>query len=155
MSDAFRAKPDDADRMARAVVAGTVFHVRVAGVVRDDAGRVLAERGELVELVGGRLNVGELAAASLARELAEELDVAAEVGRLLWVVEHQVVASVGPVHELLLVFDVTCDVARIRNAEGQELVWLDDASLSTLHPAALQAPLRDAPPPHPVHLATG
>ena len=154
MTDAFRAKPDDADRMARTVVDGTVFHVRVAGVVRDERGRVLAERGELVELVGGRLNVGELAAASLARELQEELDVVAHVGRLLWIVEHQVVASVGPVHELLLVFDVACDVAKVRNAEGQELVWLDAEGLSTLHPAALQAPLRGEPPDHPVHLAT-
>ena len=65
----------------------TTFNMRVVGVAVAD-GHVLLQPGPHWILPGGRLELMEVAAAGLAREMREELGVEVAVGRLLWVVEN-------------------------------------------------------------------
>ena len=67
----------------------------VAGLIADDAGRVLItqRRADQAlplqwELPGGKVEPGEAPTAALVRELAEELGVAVEVGRVWDVLFH-------------------------------------------------------------------
>ncbi len=69
----------------------TGIHLAVAGVVRDDAGRVLVVRRghppseDRWAFPGGRVEAGESPASALRRELREECGIEAEVGPLLFV----------------------------------------------------------------------
>ncbi|MEZ4401760.1 MAG: NUDIX domain-containing protein [Kofleriaceae bacterium] len=82
--------------------------VAVAGVVFDDAGRVLLiERGRppgvgLWTVPGGRVEHGEALAAAVAREVAEETGVAVDVGPLVEVVERVIPAATGAYHYVIL-----------------------------------------------------
>ena len=74
------------------IVDGVRFNFRAAAVIVDD-GYVLLHRAaheDFWSLPGGRVEAGEASAATVARELTEELGPAcdARVGRLLWVVEN-------------------------------------------------------------------
>ena len=74
------------------LVDGIRFNFRAAAVIIHD-GHVLLHRAEHQDywaLPGGRVEAGEASAATIARELAEELGsgLEARVGRLLWVVEN-------------------------------------------------------------------
>jgi 8-oxo-dGTP pyrophosphatase MutT (NUDIX family) len=65
---------------------GARFNYRIVGVAIDGV-RVLLHRAEQDDfwiLPGGRAELLEPATTTLRREMAEELGVAGEVGRLLW-----------------------------------------------------------------------
>jgi ADP-ribose pyrophosphatase YjhB (NUDIX family) len=65
------------------------FNFRAAGIVLDE-GWVLLHRSEADDFwapPGGRVELGEPAVASLAREMREETGVDVQVGPLLWVAE--------------------------------------------------------------------
>jgi ADP-ribose pyrophosphatase YjhB (NUDIX family) len=72
------------------------------------SGRVLLCRsrkgGRLSYLPGGHIEFGETARAALAREIAEEMGVAARVGRFLGCSEHRFVQKGKPHAEINLVF---------------------------------------------------
>lgn len=88
-----------------------MFNFRAAAVIVDD-GYVLLHRaaGEnFWSMPGGRVEAGEPSAATLARELTEELGPAvdARVGRLLWVVENFFRYEEVTFHELGMYYLVT------------------------------------------------
>lgn len=85
------------------------FSCRAVGVITD-AKRLLIHHDEgddFWALPGGRIEFGEHASAALARELSEELDVHAEVGRLIWVVENFFTYKGEACHEIAFYFHVS------------------------------------------------
>ncbi len=104
----------------------------VAGIARDEEGRVLLARrpddrhmGGLWEFPGGKVRAGEGLDAALARELAEELTADAVVGAPLTFAVHE---EEG-LRVLLLFYSVTLDPAQVRPTEGQEIAWVAPADL--------------------------
>lgn len=82
------------------------FNCRIVGVAVHDE-RVLLQRAEMDDfwaLPGGRAELLEPAAATLRREMREELGIDVEVGRLLWIVENFFRYSGQDHHELALYF---------------------------------------------------
>jgi 8-oxo-dGTP pyrophosphatase MutT (NUDIX family) len=82
------------------------FSCRAVGIIIDRE-RLLIHRAEgddFWALPGGRIEFGEPAGVALARELAEELGIAAEVGRLVWVVENFFTYQDEPYHEIAFYF---------------------------------------------------
>ena len=93
------------------IVDDVQFNFRAAAVIIDD-GYVLLHRASYEPfwaLPGGRVEASEPSAATVARELAEELGPAcdAQVGRLLWVVENFYGEEDEPFHELGMYYLVT------------------------------------------------
>jgi 8-oxo-dGTP pyrophosphatase MutT (NUDIX family) len=85
-----------------------VFKHRVAAVIRHE-GHVLVHRGErdaFWALPGGTIERGETSRRTLARELVEELGIAAEPGRLLWLAESFFVYVGQPYQEYGFYFEV-------------------------------------------------
>ena len=85
------------------------FTCRAVGVIIDRQ-RVLIHRDERYDfwaLPGGRIEFGESAGDTLARELFEELGVTAEAGRLIWVVENFFTYEGEQFHEISFYFDVS------------------------------------------------
>jgi ADP-ribose pyrophosphatase YjhB (NUDIX family) len=140
---------------------GTRFIYRVAAVIIED-GCVLVNRLEGMDfwfLPGGQIGIDETSEAALVRELAEELGVATEVGRLLWVIEN--FFGIGPrVHEVGLYYVAQLPglgkvwhgsgIHRTLDAEGtqNEFQWWDVERLSALRlmPAFLRQAVRRLPP---------
>jgi 8-oxo-dGTP diphosphatase len=110
------------------------IHV-VAGVLRDDKGRVLLaqrpfekQHGGLWEFPGGKVESGESAELALMRELDEELGICAEVGRRLIEI---------PLGRIVLdVREVQGFAGTPQSREGQALRWI----------AADAIPLHELPP---------
>jgi 8-oxo-dGTP diphosphatase len=107
----------------------------VAGIIADDAGRVLItqRRADQAlplqwELPGGKLEPGETPVAALVRELAEEIDAAVAVGRI-WDVLHHAYPD----------FDLLMLVYRCRLAPGAVPRAAEVADLRWLAPDALPA----------------
>lgn len=87
-------------------VGDTLFTYRVAGVCIEDR-RVLLHRGEADDfwaLPGGRCEIGEDAASTLAREMREEIGATVTVGPLRYVVENFFTHWGRRFHELGLYF---------------------------------------------------
>ena len=97
--------------MISVVVDGMLFNFRAAAVIVDD-GYALLHRASFEDfwsLPGGRVEVGEPSAATVGRELAEELGPACEarVERLLWIIENFFEYEGERVHELGMYYLVT------------------------------------------------
>jgi 8-oxo-dGTP diphosphatase len=104
----------------------------VAAVIRDPDGRVLLARrpagrhmAGLWEFPGGKVRDGEAPAAALARELAEELDVHARIGRPITFAVH----DEPGLRILLLFYEAALEGAAPRPSEGQEIAWVPPAEL--------------------------
>lgn len=97
------------------IVDDVQFNFRAAAVIIDD-GHMLLHRASydpFWALPGGRVEVNEPSATTVARELVEELGPAcdAQVGRLLWVVENFYGDEDAPFHELGMYYLVTLGAA--------------------------------------------
>jgi len=143
----------------------SAFKVRAAALIVRD-GRVLLNRlrgDDTWMLPGGTGEFGETAVETLRRELREELGVDAEVGRLLWVVEHFFDLNGRRWHQLLFVHQValpddrrvlTDETFETPSAEGTDRFrWTQFAELRALRlvPGFLVDEAAD-PPREPRHL---
>jgi 8-oxo-dGTP diphosphatase len=79
----------------------------------------------LWEFPGGKVHDGEAPAAALVRELAEELDVAVEIGDPLTFAVHE---EAG-LRILLLFYEAAIRHGEPRPREGQEVAWVPPADL--------------------------
>jgi ADP-ribose pyrophosphatase YjhB (NUDIX family) len=132
------------------------FQLRAAAIVTHE-NYVLLHRlagDQFWALPGGRVEMGEDGAAAVRRELKEELDVAAQCGQLLYVVENFFTAREEQLHEVGLYYSATLpqgskvlDIAETHSGvEGNrslEFRWFSFADLSQLdlRPAFLKQAL--------------
>jgi len=143
------------------------FEIRVSAII-PIGGRLLVNEAQDARLgvwhacFGGRLEWGERAADCLARELHEELGLAADIGRLVYVHEYRYQDAAEAVHELGLFFLVTVSPQSTFTAREPRLhpVVADLDTLSrTLYPEALREHLagdvRGGFPPLVRHLVSG
>ena len=133
------------------------FNFRVAGVAYA-AGRVLLQRVTGIDfwfLPGGRVEMLESAEDALRREIREELDVEADVGRLLWVAENFFAMGGRQYHELGLYFAMQVpasvedygddEVPASDPAVELHMRWLPLDDLPPIRPAFLRRALREPP----------
>lgn len=137
-------------------IAGHRFQLRAAAVV-EHGGSVLLHRleGDLFwALPGGRVEPGEDARATLAREMTEELNESVECAELLYVVENFFVHASRPHHEIGLYFrahlspaSVVLDTARshagVEGSSRLEFRWFsrDELHEVDLRPSFLRQSL--------------
>lgn len=145
---------------------GVRFHYRVAGVCIHDGYVLLhrADRDDYWALPGGRCEIGESSAATLRREMREELRVTVTVGQLLWVVENFFTLAGIACHELAFLYAIELPANHAyhdktqthygiedqsTDGEPSTLIyeWMPVASLPDviLHPAFLRTALQDIP----------
>jgi 8-oxo-dGTP diphosphatase len=115
-----------------------------AGVLRDDAGRVLVSRrpagrhlAGLWEFPGGKVEADETPADALARELNEELGVRIGASRPLVAVRHEYREKI--VH--LRLFEIHSFEGTPDGREGQPLKWASIEELASLDMPAADRPL--------------
>ena len=104
----------------------------VAGLLADDAGRVLISQRRADqalplqwEFPGGKVEAGEAPVAALARELAEELGVVVEVGRIWDVLFHAY-----PAFDLvMLVYACKIVAGEARAVEVADVAWVPPGQL--------------------------
>jgi ADP-ribose pyrophosphatase YjhB (NUDIX family) len=116
-------------------------------------------------LPGGRAEVGEPARVTLLREMQEELGLAVQIERLLYVIENFFTDANGPWHELGLYFLMSAPADSFLTQSLETFThldevgtplrfdWLPIARLEAfpLYPPFLQKALQDIPA-HPVHI---
>ena len=116
--------------MISVLVDGMRFNFRAAAVIIHD-GHVLLHRAayeDFWSLPGGRVEAGEASAATVARELAEELGPSLDacVGRLLWVMENFFRYEGVQSHELGMYYLVTLGASSPYLAKDQAFDGLED-----------------------------
>jgi ADP-ribose pyrophosphatase YjhB (NUDIX family) len=137
------------------------FNFRVAGVAYA-AESVLLQQVHGTDfwfLPGGRVEILESAAEALRREIREELDVDATVGRLLWVAENFFAIGGRQYHELGLYFalDLPASLYRADDFEAFDpqvtlrMRWAPLDDLPPIRPSFLRRGLL-APPETTVHV---
>lgn len=143
------------------------FKLRSAAVIVRD-GRLLLHRAtdqDVWYLPGGTGEFGEWSRHTLIRELREELYVDADVGRLLYVVEHFFETRARRWHQIASLFETAlpegCDAVRRETWEDEQpdgrvvfrWVPLDELRTLRIAPGFLAAALHDLPrePRHVVH----
>lgn len=119
----------------------------LAGVLRDDRGRVLlaqrpadVHQGGLWEFPGGKREPDESRSAALQRELSEELGIAVTAHRPLIQVAH----DYGDRHIVLDVHLVTAWRGEPRGLEGQPLAWIEPGRLADQPMPAADGPVLTA-----------
>jgi len=133
-----------------------IFQVRAAAIIRQD-GRILLHRAptdHFWSCPGGRVEAGENAAATVERELNEELGVQASAGDLVFLVENFFDYQGRQYHELGLYFATSlgADAPVLRatvdhaGREGdQELIFrwfrIDELAGTTVRPSFLPGAL--------------
>ena len=135
MSDCFVAKAVRPGSTALEAFPEGVVPVRVvAAVIRREDGRFLITQrkaedalGGLWEFPGGKVDEGETSEAALARELREELDVAADVGARLHLTRHHYADS-GK-HLAIEFFDIVRVVGTPRCVDVADLRWVTPSEL--------------------------
>ncbi len=115
----------------------------VAGVIIEQ-GKVLvtqrmkdAPHGLLWDFPGGKLNEGEEPREALRRELREELDIEAEVGRIIEAVFHP-----GPNPLLLLAYLCRREMGILKPLGCNDLRWVDLRRLKDLSMPPADDPIR-------------
>ncbi|MCA1557900.1 MAG: NUDIX hydrolase [Acidobacteria bacterium] len=136
------------------------FSCRAAGVIIDRERLLMHrdERDDFWALPGGRIEFGESASVTLARELDEELGVMAEVGRLLWVVENFFTFRGMKFHEISFYFHVSLpedSPVRVHNEpfpgdeNGLPIIFewypIDKLESVALHPSFLRKAVSQLP----------
>lgn len=108
----------------------------VAALIESD-GKLLAcqrKRGGPFELLwefpGGKVQAGEAPGAALARELDEELGVAAIMGREVYRTQHRYAEMKEPIE--LIFFTARVPVAEVRNLVFERIEWRDPRTLGEL-----------------------
>lgn len=135
---------------------GTRFNYRVGGVVikRQQVLVCHEPEGDFWYLPGGQVEVGEEARQTLAREIYEELQIGARVGRMLWVTENFFVHGGCDIHEvgLYFVLDLPLEPTTepLIGKEGEQNLWfrwihLQDLPQTNLKPDVLKGALRALP----------
>ncbi len=136
------------------------FNYRTVGIAVHE-GRFLLYRTEMEDswlFPGGRVELLESAAAAVRREIAEELEIAVEIERLLWVVEQFFEVNGNLYHELGFYFMIKlpADFAYLNSTEpfygdeqGLKLIfrWFtpDELDQVLMYPIILKEALRNIP----------
>ena len=137
-----------------------IFNFRAAGIILD-GDWVLLHRAEIDDFwapPGGRVELGEAAAESLAREMREETGLEVRVGRLLWVAESFYTVEARAQHGLCFYFLVhlpegSSVLDKDKPFAGQEeglkleFCWFHRKDVADLdvRPAFLRAALQELP----------
>jgi ADP-ribose pyrophosphatase YjhB (NUDIX family) len=111
------------------------FNFRIVGICID-RGRVLLQQVKGTDwwfMPGGRCALDEPARDCLKREMKEELDADAEIGRLVWVVENFFDLNSRSYHELSMFFLVEF-VENTRILGENEFTVMDDGAAGGLVP---------------------
>jgi ADP-ribose pyrophosphatase YjhB (NUDIX family) len=98
----------DARMMIHFPVGERLFNHRVAGVALRDGHVLVCREGDddFTLLPGGRVEFGESSRTSLEREVAEEMQPPARVGRLLFTVENFFERAAWTFHEIALYYEL-------------------------------------------------
>lgn len=132
------------------------FNYRVAGIALRDNHVLLNRLNRHWFLPGGRVEMGETSIEALQREMQEELEVEASVGRLLWVAESFFDGvEAKNYHELCFYYAMTLvpdapivyATEPLVIADGSTFQWFSLAELDaiTLYPPFLVEGLRKLP----------
>ncbi|MGD0403984.1 MAG: (deoxy)nucleoside triphosphate pyrophosphohydrolase [Candidatus Acidiferrales bacterium] len=108
----------------------------VAALIEADGKLLVCQRrrtdsfGLMWEFPGGKLEPGEIPAQALARELQEELGVAAQIGPEIFRTRHQY-SELGAID--LIFFSATVTPADIRNQAFETMEWRAPSALPELN----------------------
>ena len=117
----------------------------VAAIIESDGKFLVCQRrrGDRFELLwefpGGKKNPGETPREALARELIEELGVAAEIGREVHRVQHKYAEMSEPIE--LIFFAATVEPAAVKNLVFEQVQWRDPRTLVELEFLPADRPL--------------
>lgn len=109
------------------VVAALIEHEGKLLVCQRSAGRPFPFKWEFP---GGKIKPGESLEAALARELLEELDVEAQIGREICRTRHKYSELREPI--ALTFFTAHVDPTKVRNLIFERIAWRSPASLPEL-----------------------
>ena len=129
-----------------------LFNYRVAAIVRRKNAYLVcrSKRDNFCYLPGGRVKDGESSSEAVVRELQEELELVAEVERLVFFVENFFSLHEKRFHELCLYYEVVLPGSEplLRVADDDdELLWLDVTAFkeANLKPDFLVSHLENLP----------
>jgi 8-oxo-dGTP diphosphatase len=112
--------------------------ITVVAAIIEHRGKILAcqrKRGHTFELMwefpGGKVEPSETPQQALARELKEELDVEADVGREVYRTRHQYKELPRTLE--LIFFIATADPSQVRNLVFEQIEWRSPQSLIALN----------------------
>jgi ADP-ribose pyrophosphatase YjhB (NUDIX family) len=120
------------------------IRIQALALVRQDD-RILVEEGRdavkdetFFRLLGGTVEFGETGAETLLRELREELDAEADVGRLIATIENLFTYEGEAAHEICLVYECTLRDERLYGLDGWD-AHEETAGGVVVHPVSWRA----------------